>query len=281
MLTCALRPAETPARSTTRHVRAIRDNASMSDTELLDGISKWLETSGRAMELRVARKLRQAGAGPVQQSFAYADGNTGVQREGDVLAMFPWTGERATPCAIELVVECKSNVQHPWVAFYDHSIAKHGQLSDWSYYAHGAFNSLLAPLDELWAGELPFMVRQVATHLVTAHDDRNNHAGNAVRQVLAAASARRATYLDDHRAQVRRAVVVIPAVVTAAKLIACRLDSNDQVDLHEVPWAVVRGYRADGSACRVNVMHENYLDEFGATLDSRVREANEHSRTLH
>lgn len=87
----------------------------MGEASLLDGVAKWLNTSGRALELRTARKLRQAGAGPVEQSFVYTDFNTKVQREGDVLANFPWINESGVPCAIELVVECKSSVKHPWV----------------------------------------------------------------------------------------------------------------------------------------------------------------------
>jgi hypothetical protein len=84
--------------------------------DFLDGVGQWLEKSGHAFELRTARAFREGGAEPVSMSFSYTDPTSGALREGDVLAQFAWTAMNNTPASVEVVVECKSGRDHPWVA---------------------------------------------------------------------------------------------------------------------------------------------------------------------
>lgn len=92
--------------------------------DFLDGVRQWLEKSGYAFEMRVARAFREGGARPVDMSFSYTDASSGALREGDVLAQFGRTALNDTPASVEVVVECKSGREYPWVAFYDKVITK-------------------------------------------------------------------------------------------------------------------------------------------------------------
>jgi hypothetical protein len=58
--------------------------------DFLGGVRQWLEKSGHAFELRVARAFREGHAKPVDLSFSYTDASSGALREGDVLAQFRW-----------------------------------------------------------------------------------------------------------------------------------------------------------------------------------------------
>ena len=146
--------------------------------EFLDGVRQWLEKSGHAFELRTARAFREGGAKPVTLSYSYTDSSSGALREGDVLAQFPWTAMNNTPAPVQVVVECKSGRDHPWVAFYDKVIARGTELEDWVYRAHGPFVGVTRPLVEAWIGWPPFDAPRVASHLVAAHtkDSRNPRA---------------------------------------------------------------------------------------------------------
>jgi len=107
--------------------------------DFLDGVSQWLEKSGHAFELKTARTFREGGAKSVTLSFSYTDPNSGALREGDVLAEFGWTSINNTPAFVEVVVECKSGRDHPWVAFYDKTSASGTELKDWVYRAPRSF----------------------------------------------------------------------------------------------------------------------------------------------
>ncbi|WP_091379097.1 hypothetical protein [Geodermatophilus sp. DSM 45219] len=203
--------------------------------DILGGVRQWLEKSGHAFELRIARAFREGGAKPVDVSFSYTDAVSGILREGDVLARFGWKALNDTPASVEVVVECKSGRDDPWVAFYDKSIAKGSELEDWVYFAHGPFLGVTEPLGESWIGQPPFDAVRTASHLVAAHvKDSHNPASDAVRQVLSAAEGRRKWYLE-RQGQDRRGCVIVPVVVTGGRLVACHLDAEGEVHLEEVP----------------------------------------------
>jgi hypothetical protein len=240
--------------------------------DFLEGIQRWLETSGHAFELRVARSFREGRARPVDVSFSYTDASTGALREGDVLAQFGWTSLMNTPASIEVVTECKSGRDHPWIAFYDRRIARGSALEDWTYFAHGPFTGVTQPLDDLWVGRPPFDALQIASHLVAAHSkDSHNPAGDAVRQVLSAAEARRRWYIERQN-QDRRGCVIVPVVVTGARLVSCELDASGEMQLEEVSSAVVSGPRS-GKSARVFILTEDAVKTFARNLSELAGDA--------
>ena len=83
-----------------------------------DKVAAWVESSGRALEMRVARAFHRVRA-RVEPSFIYDDVQSGKSREGDALATFEWSSPSGAAMSLEVVVECKHSIGKPWVAFYD------------------------------------------------------------------------------------------------------------------------------------------------------------------
>jgi hypothetical protein len=243
------------------------------DDELLTQLHTWVEKSGRALELRVARTLRTAGKASVQQSFTYLDEVTGLVRESDALARFRWTSLNDVPCDLTVAIECKSRNDKPWVAFYDRRIASSSNLHNWVVYAHGPFVGITEPLSDLWLGEAPFSDMQVATHVVEAlTSDGRNRANDSVRQVLSCAASVKANYLKNQSPK-GPALVLMAAVVTAAPLVTCTLDGSDKVVMTQVDHFQVWGNSADGRRARVFVLNEGALPQFASGLRDRAMAA--------
>lgn len=243
-------------------------SGSADEDSTLEYVRKWIESSGRGLELRVARTMRRDGATGVDQSFYYTDPLTGVRREGDVRARYEWESPLAGRFAQLLaVIECKSNNKHPWVAFYDSKLGLSSRLDHW-FFAHGTQDTRVAdPLASQWAGEPPFDDRRLATHIVAARSSRDgdgsNPAGDAVRQVGSTAVAQYCDWLE--QADKRRAAIfVAAAVVTAAPLYTCALNREGEVVVERVEHLVVMG--DSGKPRRVHVMNENHLPTFGRGL---------------
>ena len=246
----------------------------MSD-DLTSSVRQWLETSGRALEMRVERTLRQTGRAKVQPAFSYVDTVTGAAREGDVVADFPWIGMNRVRCSLVLAVECKSSTKHPWVGFFSDSNPRpRGDLTEWATFAHGPFVGITEPLPGLWAGRYPFTPTPAASHLATARSGENNFAGDAVRQVLSCAAAVRHTYLHSQSAY-QEGLVCLAAVVTAAPLLTCRLDDDGSVVLDQVEEFDVWGYGTDGERHRVLVRSEASLPRLADALGARAAEADQ------
>ena len=86
----------------------------MGADELHERLTGWIETSGRALELRTARTFRgRPFVRYANQSVAYEDPETKQQREGDVVAAYRWiTDELAV--SVEAAFECKAGKSDPW-----------------------------------------------------------------------------------------------------------------------------------------------------------------------
>jgi hypothetical protein len=252
--------------------------------ELISKLLQWVEGSGRAIELRGERTLRDGGAG-VRSSVSYIDVVTKLARETDVVADFGWVErlDAATgdlPCSLTAVVECKSSKKHPWVAF-----AGGGQradidsLDDWLSFAHAPYTPVSDRLPRVWVGEEPFTIAKPATHVVAARlgqakDDstESNPAGDAVRQVLAAAEGLRMEYIN-RQAREKRGLFIAPVVVTAAPLFTCHLADDSSIDLQPTDRVDVWGYRADGRRARVYVMTETHLSTSAHQLQLQAMRA--------
>lgn len=235
--------------------------------ELEARLRSWLETSGRSLELRVARALQSAGAA-VQPSFNYLDAASGQLRESDVLARFGWVGAEKVPCNLAVVVECKSSAQYPWLAFYnDRSHQQPSDLNSWFTFAHGPFTTITEPLYDLWKSQPPLDTNQVATHLTAAFTkpEGRDTVHDALRQVLSAATALREDYIV-HQASRREGLVIMPVVVTEAPLVRCSLNDNGQIDLADANLVQVWAYTTDGSRHRVYVLSEAALSKFAIAV---------------
>lgn len=251
-------------------------------TETTDSyVRKWLESSGRALELRAARTLRQVGLASVEPSLSYKDVVTDRLRETDVVARFTWLSMESVPSSITAAVECKSGRKHAWVAFYaDDEFEPRKDLDDWVTFAHGPFVGVTQGLPELWIGQDPFVRTPVATHVVAARnadsgtEDDKNPAGDAVRQVLSATSAIRSRYIANQTSE-RIGLVCVPIIVTSAPLISCRLDDRGDVQIEPVEQVDVWGYDERGVRRRIYVRSEKSLIRMADALRACASRANQ------
>lgn len=246
---------------------------------LTERLTGWLETSGRALELRMSRAARKAGAA-VDQSWTYQDGNTGKAREGDVLASFRWEGLEKRPMDLHVVVECKSSTKHPWVAFMDRAVTPGTDIANWTLFAHGPFVGLTEPLSETWIGLPPFSGSRAATHITTAFEKGNDPAADALQQVRSQAQG----LWDHHLNSTGRGlqgggIVIVAAVVTSCPLFTAELDREGEIKLTEVDKVQVRAQGHNGVTSRVWVLNEEPAQQFFADLRDRAFDAGLHARS--
>lgn len=237
-------------------------------------LERWVESSGRALELRVARAFWQRDW-RVSTSFPYVDlFAPNATREGDVLGDLEWTGSSDARCLLRVIVECKHTPGKPWVSFFGDPPppASFGQLSDLVVFAHGSHVGLVEPA-VTWAGLAPF-TNSPASHVVTAlGNDSQNPANDAVRQALSAAYAIKGQYLASQSSVVSegpRGWIIFAVVVTTSPLYQCHLSSNGRVEVQPVDEVDVWGHAADGSRSRVFIRNENSLGPFLDQLRERV-----------
>ncbi|MEP9384599.1 hypothetical protein [Nocardioides sp. KR10-350] len=231
---------------------------------LLDGVHKWIESSGRALELRVARTFRHEGASAVVTSFTYADPVTGLDREGDVLARYQWEGTHRR-AELACIVECKSSTDHPWVGFFDRRAERNLVIDSWVAYAFSGLSNFPKRLAALWISEPPFNDYRVATHIAAAHaKDSRNPANDAVRQVMSAVLARKKEHVKQHHSD-PTGLVLVPLIVTAAPLVSCELGRDGEIHLEEVKSLGVWGWM-EGRAKRVYVVNESEVEGFARGL---------------
>ena|SRR5215207_4853532 len=242
-------------------------------------ITTWVERSGRALELRVARIFQRAGA-DVRMSHPYMGQQQA--RETDVLADFPWLALGNADARVTVIVECKHSADKPWVAFYDDtSNWPMDSLDDWAAFAHGTFPALTEDLVPLWRGHVPFTAPRTAALVVSALGaERNdkNFANNAVRQALSASAAQRLEYLRLDEPS-RRGLVVLSVVATTAHLYDSWLDGDGQLVITPVDGFDVWGHDAHGQRRRVFVRNEAALRDLAEGLRNRVIDAERLARS--
>lgn len=239
---------------------------------LEERLRDWVEIGGRALELRVARAFKDAGASQVNLSRRYTGTTTDEPREIDVLAAYHWAGVEKASCRLLVAVECKSGTKHPWVGFYDNWAHPRLEVFERSFVAkHGSFTALTEPLKALWTAVEPFAEPRVATHIVDGfaaeeHRKGRDSSADAVRQAISGGDGLWREYVASQEPGKYRADIIIAAVVTAAPLFTCRLDDEGHVQLEQVDRLTVWSPRHDGEPTRGFVMNETALPEFATQL---------------
>lgn len=258
----------------------------MNDEDpLRDKIYDWVEKSGRALELRTARAFWDGTATTVAQSYVFTDPtNKLIPREGDVLASFDWTtkvqaGDDGLACSLRVVVECKSSNAKPWVAFEPTDSTQRGPgLDDWLVRAWAPWSPVQDFIEKAWGGHAPYEDAPSASHVIAANlgngaardiDSAKNYAGDAIQQVLAAANA---VAESDVKIRQPQGVYVIAAVVTAAPLYTCRLDSDGHIHLNAIDHLTVYSHHSN-NAQRVHVLNEKKLPAFVEKMGNLAKRA--------
>lgn len=238
-----------------------------------DHVREWVESSGRALELRVARAFARSGAS-VRQAAAFRDPTDGRTRECDVVAEYEWL-DGETSCGLTACVEVKSGATHEWVAFRSGQRQSPGSAGWFAFL--GKQETVDPPSYRRMPGMPPFDEGAVATHLVVAGtkqdgDSRDLVAYGAMMQAMSAARSELARFTQlaiDRRPLLARAV--IPVVVIAAPLFLCGLDDVGEIELTQVDRVDVLAPGSDAPS-RLYVCTEQAVDQFAKDLSRRVQE---------
>lgn len=242
-----------------------------------DKVRGWIESSGRALELRVARTFRRSPVvRSVRQSAHYEDPDQGKQREGDVLASYRLQAGDHT-LTIEMAIECKSGKSKPWVAFYDGLTMIPNDLRYWCQRNSTGWDQPIAEsVLRGWIDSPQLMTDRVATHVASAlGDDSHNTVADAARQALsfARARAKRPMRWPEDDASTTSVTAVVPVVVTQAPLFDCHLDPAGEVVLTRVERFDLFVYLTDGISRRVYVRSEAALEDMADDLERFDRRA--------
>lgn len=242
--------------------------------ELLDKVSEWVETSGRALELRTARAMREGYPLHVNQSLAYADPETGKQREGDVGATYHWwMGDAAA--SLDVAIECKSGTNHPWVAFYDHRTVDSPYVGEWLLLNGDWTSDELLSLGVSWDAQEALTSVRAASHAMSAlGKDSNNEAHNSMQQAMSFArslAARNLKYVSvaQERKMSKAIKAAVAVVVTQAPLFDCELTSDGEVNLQPVDrFDVYLDLGSAGGLKRVCVRNEGSFRDLARGYDA-------------
>ncbi len=242
--------------------------------DLTEKLLQWVEESGRALELRVARAFTaQGGAKYVRQSVPFQDPNVpSTTREGDVLAGYHWIANGLS-ITVEAIIECKSGQGHPWVAFFDDMWVrpdKPDELAtiggEWPKEDLNALAAAISKSGVLRTVEMP-------THALSAMGkDSVNSVMDAARQAVSFARSRStvaASFADDPKGTMPVAAS-IPIVITEAPLFTCRLSESGEIELEEAERFDVWVRTSQYSRVRVLITTETKGRELAAEF-SRLR----------
>lgn len=251
----------------------------MAGEELLQRLYGWVESSGRALELRAARSFHGTrNIEQLNQSVFYEDQVSKQQREGDVLAVLRYATSSGLAVSIDVALECKASKDYPWVAFYDDREFVPDQPRLWFLYNRevGWDDRDLSALVARWLDAPALSTNRLATHVVSAFGkDGKNFASDAVRQTMSFARARAQdnySYVGDRKG-LRAVKLALPVVVTQAPLFTCELAADGEPVLASVDRFDVRlqDSRRDGWR-RVYVRSESALSGMAEAVDEICEE---------
>jgi hypothetical protein len=200
-------------------------NAANRTTE--DHVAAWLESSGSALEMRVARAFRRTRPFSVVHSRYYID--NGTLRETDVVAAGQRWGRNV---ALHLVIECKSSREHPWVLFQDDEIYLHNDLDlVETFIVQESPGATISQLQGIHNAPLVYS-HEPHGYQIADTSAKNREAYTAVAQAVSGVGGLMADVPQDQNPPLLS--IFIPVVVTAAPLFSARLDASGQVELTEV-----------------------------------------------
>lgn len=241
--------------------------------ELEQKIARWLDESGYALEMRVARAFYDA-MFDVSPGERYRDGET--LREIDVLAQRRVQRHGDGPALmLAPVVECKSSAKRPWVVFTKHESYERDAVRKGVVDKDVA--ATVAELSDRWVMYPPygydrsrvgFAVVDAVLDKTKNDDEDLNRAHNAVRQVLSAAYGLRgrlggATTLTP-------LVLAIPVIVTKAPIIEATLQRDGTVRTSRQECSVlwVRPEQEDTLVTLFLMSEQHLRDVFAPALAS-------------
>jgi len=196
-------------------------------------LARWIEQQGYPLELAVANQFRQAEFSVAQGTY-YEDPQEKIAREIDVVAT-RYSTTSACDLQITAVVECKSSSEKPWVVFT--SLKRKNERAAVRLRAAslaGKSYLIKAALDEdVRALELFRLRERVGYGVTQAFTTGKDVAYAALMGAAKAAVDQLRDFTDNWEESEPLALIVLPVVVTDARLFECFIDPSGSLQLEE------------------------------------------------
>lgn len=206
-----------------------------AEPTLEEKLHGWLATQGYPLEMKVARAFQEVDASVIQSDY-YSDPITSESREIDVVAYWQ-TKIDGILLRVNLTIECKSSRDKPWILF----VSRDAVLSSRARIVQRAASGLAGialvkaasheALQDVPLLQLPdapaYGMRQAFTD--------NDHCYGAITSVAAAVAAQvcQPDFQDGRLGRTDLFEVVLPVIVTEARLFSALLDTDREVKLTE------------------------------------------------
>ena len=243
-------------------------------------ISKWLDRQGFPFELRVGKRIANAGWS-VTHGHLFTDRASGKSRETDIIASLASSDQTLPVVRLSLIVECKVSSARPWVVFTAKGRPITPMLS--SAFASGA-TATAALFELISARNKPEALSLLssggrrnhgiaAVDFATSRGRRRNMAYAAVRAAAAGATARSADQDDQYDAhkgsgrtaedQVSGFTVYLPVVVVGGDLFEFSLndDGSETLDSIDAAKVLAPSMNAPSGTSLVSVVTESGLGQ--------------------
>jgi hypothetical protein len=240
-------------------------------TDLKAKLLRWLETSGHAFELRVAKNFQGPGWVDwlITQSRYYEDPATQTQREIDLtISYIPDTAQW-----LDFVVECKKTEARPWVVFCStESTLPHEWLVQMVPHQDGwsGFWRTLAKAQGWQSLKLFAQPKRVGHSVVDVHFGADGTetlgerdlAYDALRKVLAACEASRHEYRGNKPDSL---IGALPIIAVSGRLFQAFLGEDGSCEIEEVPMSLVL-WESSAATVPVRIVSASALSELASQI---------------
>jgi hypothetical protein len=245
------------------------------DEELPKKLHDWLGKQGYPLEMRVARAFNAAGFRTMQSHY-YADADTGVSREVDVVADLQSGIAEDLFVRCVFIIECKVSLDKPWVLFSiaGRSLGEPARILQRVLSKTGRQVLFeLVKKGDLLDAALFGLQPPLGYGLIQAFTDKTDVAFSAMSTAAKAAKAWVAE-TDNSSYSPRFIDVVFPVIVMDGRLFQTSLNSASEVIVSETDCATVlwRNPLADLPHTIIHVQVASSIDKFASQLFVRARE---------
>lgn len=252
----------------------------MSEPEpLRDKLFSWLTKSGYPLEMRVASSFRKQTQLAVRQGWHYADPETAVSREVDVVCTH---SEALGLAAVHFAVSCKAG-NKPWVLFTSpHTMENHNRLFRFAVASREARSAIADAIFPKFGADKPprsltwFWDDDVTGYTLTeAFSEKVDVPFSATLSAVKAALYCCSSSPQHDSAP--RFSIAFPVVVTSAPLFGCSMDEAGEPELSEIETGFLFFQQKifDLPAVRVSIVTEKGLKAYIQQCNSVVSELEE------
>jgi hypothetical protein len=207
-----------------------------NDEEFKKNIRGWLESQGYPLEMLVSSAFKKSGFS-IRQSDFYADPETGISREIDVIATIE---DLSSAKFISYVIECKVSRDKPWVLFTSENL-----FEGWNIFFTRAVLTekarkvlIKAFSEDKDSPKFEWLREKLLTGygLTQAFTSGRDITHEAIMSVSKGAIARKVEMDKDSGGVFE---VIFPVIIIDGRLFECFLDNSCSVQIREIEEGVL------------------------------------------